>query len=196
VRAAARVACIIAAMSRLRATPSTPRASWTQVLGVCVFAVAMAFVEAMAVRYLRDAVGLGEWQKVLEGRRSLPHTYVLLEQAREAATMVMLAAVGYLACSTWMARLGAFLLAFGLWDITYYVWLHLLSGFPRSLTTVDILFAIPSHWRGPVWVPTLIATGFVAAGALLMLGVIGVRRRTVPPADAGRTGGHPDEPPE
>ena len=176
-------------MSGSRANHFAPRASWIQVLGVCVFAAAMAFVEAMAVRYLRDAVGLGEWQKVLDGRRSLPATYVLLEQAREAATMVMLAAVGYLACSSWLCRLGAFLLAFGFWDITYYLWLHLLSGFPRSLTTVDILFAIPSHWRGPVWVPTLIATGFVVGGALLMLGLIGRRRHVAPPVDAGGTGG-------
>lgn len=181
-------ACIIAAMSRSRTTPSAPRAPWTQALGVCVFAVAMAFVEAMAVRYLRDAIGLGEWQKVLDGKRSLPDTYVRLEQAREAATMVMLATVGYLACSSWLCRLGAFLLAFGSWDITYYLWLHMLSGFPRSLTTVDILFAIPSHWRGPVWAPTLIATGFVVGGALLMLGLIG-RRRAAPPADDGDTGG-------
>ena len=97
------------------------------------------------------------------------------------------------------ARLGAFLLAFGLWDITYYVWLHLLSGFPRSLTTIDILFAIPSHWRGPVWAPTLIATGFVVGGALLMLGLIGARRRAAPPVEGGGTddgeaGGDPGRP--
>jgi hypothetical protein len=159
--------CIIASMSGTHAIPSSSPTPWKQVLGVCVLAVAMAYVEAALVRYLRDAVGMPAWRQVLDGRQDLPAMYVGIEQAREAATMVMLALAGYLAGTTWLRRLGCFLLAFGVWDISYYVCLHVLTGFPRSLTSVDILFVIPSQWRGPVWVPTLIATGFVVAGTLL-----------------------------
>ena len=85
------------------------------------------------------------------------------EVVREAATLVMLLAVGGLAGRSWRSRLGYALVAFGVWDIFYYVFLKIITGWPHSLLDWDILFLIPLPWWGPVMAPVSIA--------LVMLGV-------------------------
>jgi len=89
------------------------------------------------------------------------------EVVREAATMVVLGAVAWLAGRRRADRVGAFLFAFGVWDLAYYLVLRLISGWPNSLTDPDILFLIPWPWVGPVWAPMLVAAIFVAAGSYL-----------------------------
>jgi hypothetical protein len=59
------------------------------------------------------------------------------------------------------------LVAFGIWDIFYYVFLVPISGWPRSLLDWDILFLIPLPWWGPVIAPMLIAALMIAGGTLV-----------------------------
>src|SRR6185503_3994362 len=58
------------------------------------------------------------------------------------------------------------LLAFGIWDIAYYIFLNPLTGWPKSLVSWDILFLIPLPWWGPVWAPVSIATLMIVFGLL------------------------------
>ncbi len=88
------------------------------------------------------------------------------EFVREAATLIMLLAVGILAGRTWRSRLGYSALAFGIWDIFYYVFLKLMCGWPRSLFDWDILFLLPLPWWGPVLAPVSIALLMIAWGTL------------------------------
>jgi hypothetical protein len=89
----------------------------------------------------------------------------VVEVIREACTLVVLGAVAWLAGRRWAHRVGAFLLLFGLWDLTYYAGLKLMLGWPESLGTWDILFLIPVPWVAPVWAPAMIAGVFVVAGS-------------------------------
>ena len=89
------------------------------------------------------------------------------EVVREAATLVMLLAVGWLAGRTWRSRLGFTLLAFGVWDIAYYLWLVPLTAWPNSLADWDILFLIPLPWWGPVLAPVMIAALMILGGCVL-----------------------------
>jgi hypothetical protein len=57
--------------------------------------------------------------------------------------------------------------SFGIWDVTYYAVLRLVSGWPDSVSNWDILFLIPSPWVAPVWAPVTIATLFVLGGTYL-----------------------------
>ena len=90
------------------------------------------------------------------------------ERAREAATMVMLLAAGYLAGRTGWQRLAYWLFAFGVWDIFYYVWLYVYLRWPASPGTRDLLFLIPGEWWAPVWMPMLASLAFVAVAVLIL----------------------------
>jgi hypothetical protein len=131
---------------------------------VATFAVAMAWVEAAVVYDLRLLVDrLEPYQP-----NPLPISGALgnIELAREAATLVMLVAVGGLAGSTLRARLAYVAIAFGIWDIFYYVFLKVMYGWPRSLLDWDVLFLLPLPWWGPVIAPTSIALLMIVWGTL------------------------------
>jgi hypothetical protein len=89
-----------------------------------------------------------------------------IELAREAATLVMLAAVGCLAGRTMRTRLAYAAVAFGLWDIFYYVWLKVMCDWPASLVDWDVLFLLPLPWWGPVIAPASIALLMIVWGTL------------------------------
>jgi hypothetical protein len=131
---------------------------------VMAFATAMAWVEAASVFYVRALMDRIEPYQA----PPLPMNGVLgnVESIREAATLVMIAAVGALAGRTWRRRAGYAALAFGAWDIFYYVFLHLMSGWPRTLTDWDILFLLPLPWWGPVLAPVSIALVMILWGTL------------------------------
>ncbi len=131
---------------------------------VVVFAVAMAWVESAVVFYLRSMIDRIEPYQpdplpIIGG-------FASVELPREAATMVMLFTVGVLAGRTWRARIGYAVIAFGVWDIFYYVFLKMMCGWPHSLLDWDVLFLLPLPWWGPVLAPGLIALLLILWGTL------------------------------
>jgi hypothetical protein len=149
------------------------RAAKSRIAAVFVYALAMAYVESAAVLYLRTIYGgvdpVGPRHPAIE---PIPD-FVWIEIGREAATMVMLAAVAYLAARTPVGRLGAFGVAMGTWDIFYYVFLWLFAGWPASPLAPDVLFLIPLPWWGPVASPVLLSALIVIAGAAAMARELG-----------------------
>ena len=132
---------------------------------VAAFAVAMAWMEAATVFYIRALVDRIEPYQP----QPLPMHEALgnVELVREAATLVLLAAVGWLAGRTWRQRAGYAALAFGIWDVLYYVFLRPISGWPDSLLDWDILFLLPLPWWGPVLAPASIAVLMILWGTLV-----------------------------
>ena len=137
------------------------RTRWALVM---VFAIAMACVEAASVFYIRALVDRVEPYQA----NPLPLQEALgsVELWREAATLVMIATLGILAGRTWRQRAGYAALAFGAWDVFYYVFLRLISGWPRTLLDWDILFLLPLPWWGPVLAPVSIAVLMILWGTL------------------------------
>jgi hypothetical protein len=137
-------------------------------LTVVLFAVAMAWVESAVVLYLRTLTDRIQPHQA----NPLPVIGSLgpVELVREAATLVMLLLVGILAGQTWRQRLGFASLAFGMWDIFYYVFLRVICGWPESLLDWDILFLLPLPWWGPVVAPVSIATLMVLWGTVAARG--------------------------
>ena len=134
---------------------------------VTVFAIAMGYLEAAVVYYLRVLVDrLQPYQP-----DPLPIVGGLgpAELGRELATMIMIFTVGALAGRTWRGKFGFAMLLFGVWDISYYVFLKPLTGWPNSLFDWDILFLIPLPWWGPVWAPVSIALLMILFGLLATL---------------------------
>lgn len=150
-------------------SPRDARRRW---IWVVVFATAFAYVESAVVVYLRKIYFDGSFDfpiaTLWEGGRRVLDPLIPIEMTREAATLVMLAAAGMLAGRNGLQRFCFFMIAFGVWDIFYYLWLKVILGWPGSLMTWDLLFYIPLPWVGPVIAPVLIAATMTAAGTVLI----------------------------
>jgi hypothetical protein len=131
---------------------------------VIAFAIAMAWVEAASVFYIRALVDRIEPYQV--NPLPIDDTLGYVELWREAATLVMIATLGMLAGRTWHRRVGYAAIVFGTWDIFYYVFLRVMSGWPKTLLDWDILFLLPLPWWGPVLAPVSIALVMIMWGTL------------------------------
>lgn len=118
-----------------------------------IFSVAMGFLETSVVVYLRELYYPQGFSFPLT---PIKPSVALTEFLREAATLVMLAAIALLAGTSRHMRLAYFIFCFAIWDICYYLFLKMLLGWPASLFTWDILFLIPVPWVGPVLAPVLL----------------------------------------
>jgi hypothetical protein len=134
----------------------------------------MGWLEGVVVVYIRGLFGMGHGAPipppadVVQQFARMPWL-LPTEQGREVATLVMLATVAWLGASRLRARVGAFLVIFGVWDIVYYIALYAMLRWPPSLATMDVLFLIPPSpwWTQPVWVPVAISTVMIIAGVRL-----------------------------
>lgn len=123
-----------------------------KIVGVFIFAVAMAALEAAVVVYLRELYYPDEFTVAF---KLVDEHIIVTELARELATLVMLLSIGYLMSKLWSVRFAYFLTSFAIWDIFYYVWLKVFIDWPATFFDWDILFLIPFTWIGPVAAPII-----------------------------------------
>lgn len=144
---------------------------------VLFWSVAFAYVESAVVEYLRalyfpleaggfrfplltpdqfQALGLQHWHRLL------------IELGRELATLVMLASVGLMAGKNRREAMAHFMIAFGVWDIFFYLWLKVFLDWPTSIMTWDLLFLLPVPWVGPVIAPVIISVVMIASGVTVL----------------------------
>ncbi len=144
---------------------------------IILWAVAFAFVEAAVVEYLRAIYylpGDGGFRfpvLTVEQIRALGEEHwrrLLIELGREAATLVMLTAVGIVAGKNRRESWAYFMIAFGVWDIFYYLWLKLFLGWPPGMMTWDLLFIVPVPWVAPVLAPVIISAALMVSGLIVL----------------------------
>jgi hypothetical protein len=140
---------------------------WRLLLWLTLFSVAMAYVEATVVVYLRQ-VHYPENLLRLFPPAILTGQELLIELGREVATVVMILGVALLAVRGLMSVFAAFVYVFGLWDICYYVWLRATIGWPVSWREWDILYLIPWAWLGPWIAAAAIAVMFTIWGGWVL----------------------------
>ena len=127
------------------------------IAALAIYATAMALVEAVVVVYLRELYyPNGSFIRAATDIRVIPWEILRVEMWRELATMIMLAAVSFLAFDRLKERLWAFVFTFSFWDVGYYLFLYVFLRWPPSLATIDVYFLIPFVWVGPVWFPLLV----------------------------------------
>ncbi|HET9486231.1 MAG TPA: hypothetical protein VFO54_02305 [Chryseosolibacter sp.] len=132
---------------------------------ISVFSVAMAALESAVVVYLRALYypeGFTVAFKIIDEK------ILLIELMREAATVLMLLSVGFLAGKDLKSRMAYFLLSFAVWDIFYYGWLKVFINWPLSLFEWDILFLIPFTWLGPVLAPIICSVTMILLAMALL----------------------------
>jgi hypothetical protein len=163
------------------------RLTWGQLLVAAVFASSFGFVEAAVVVYLRAAVGLlpGYQGTLADVQRAIttydqsksfadfPPSLMTVEAWREAATMVILASVAFLAATKFRERWALFLWTFAIWDETYYGGLWATIRWPGSLRELDVLFLIPVPWISQVWFPLVVS-------GLTLVAILMVRAKPIP----------------
>jgi hypothetical protein len=151
-----------------------------------LFGAAFGFVEAAVVFYLRNLIHFHQNYSISHYRVFLnlgfitfvspSHSLLLnhrvsdVEVARETCTIIMLVCVSFLAARRTRQRVGAFLVGFATWDLTYYLFLRIIDDWPKSLFTRDVFFLIPVTWIGPVITPIIICLIMLAVGITLFLG--------------------------
>jgi hypothetical protein len=125
----------------------------------------MAFIESAVVVYLRDIYYPEGFRFPL---RLIEDKNIIVEIAREFATIFLLLSFAAIAGKRFWERFAYFLLAFGLWDIFYYVWLKVILNWPATILDWDILFLIPIPWIGPVIAPVSLAVLMIIMGIMIM----------------------------
>lgn len=162
---------------------------WFKILIVTVFAAAMGYVEAAVVVYLRALFNIvGEYQVIQHDPSDVlialpfftllqPHNlFAILPDSkilgtdllREIATIVMLLTFGWLVGETIKRKIAIFLYTFAVWDISYYVFLYLILGWPSSVKAMDVLFLVPVPWVAPVFLPVTISMMMIAVSLFLL----------------------------
>jgi len=154
-------------------------------VALLIFGIAFGYVEAAVVVYLRNlsepvrvsyypGTGSADLFPILTPQelRSADHgrlwQLLHVEIPREAATLVMLAAVAFIVGTNGMQRLAAFVIAFGTWDVAFYGFLKMLIGWPASFFTWDLLFLLPVPWSGPVLAPVLVSCAMIGGGVIVL----------------------------
>ena len=149
-------------------------------LAIVLFGMAFGYLEAAVVTYLRElhepvrqhyypgrpSSELFPLLRLEQVRSAAPEQMrvIEIEVGREAATLVMLAALALAVSENSSQWAAAFAVAFGVWDLAFYAGLKLLLDWPASLLTWDVLFLIPVPWAAPVLAPALVSVAMIAAG--------------------------------
>ena len=126
---------------------------YTKLFLLALFGIAMAHLEGVVVVYLRKALGMTDSESNKESLEKFPVRYLHIEMTREAATIIMLVVIAYIAGSGWVEKGIFFLWTFAFWDLFYYLSLYILIKWPPKFSTIDVLFLIPKPWIAPVWFP-------------------------------------------
>lgn len=156
------------------------------VFALFLFGVSFGYVEAAVVVYLRTLCETARASHLhlradpslatifplltpaeIEGNASLLRT-LKIELGREAATMVMLAALALAVGRNGTEALAALVMTFGIWDVAFYGFLRLFIHWPASLFTWDLLFLLPVPWSGPVLAPVIVSLSMIAAGFMVL----------------------------
>lgn len=158
---------------------------------ITAFAIAMGFLEAAVVVYMREILYPGGFDFPLQ---PISPGLAITELLREVATLIMLLTVGMLGSRAlspgiqqeaspggrFSTGFAWFLYSFAIWDIFYYVFLWLILGWPQSIMTWDVLFLIPTTWTGPVLTPVLVALAMIGFALLILLRAEAGRESRIP----------------
>ena len=163
------------------------------IVGLFLFGISFGYVEAAVVIYLRALYeplrerltpgrAPGDLFPLVDSGRMVsvaPETKRLLEVEviREAATLIMLAAAAMLVAGERSFWLPAFSIAFGVWDISFYLFLKLWIDWPASLLTWDLLFLLPVPWASPVLAPVLVSLTIIGCGLAALYRPVYIRPR-------------------
>lgn len=120
-----------------------------------LFAFTFGYNEAAISYYLKVQEKNSEGQSTFLS--ATPEKTLKIEKLRELASLFIMIFVGMLTRGNAFRKFASFVYMFGIWDITYYVTLKRITGFPYSLFEWSILYLFPFPWMAPVIAPFIIS---------------------------------------
>lgn len=122
-----------------------------------IFGISFGYLEAIVVVYIRRILPVEDFKHLTSVSNVsaflAKYNVLLIEQTREASTIIILLAIAIIAGTRLRERFAYFLWIFGIWDIFYYIFLYVWIKWPKSLFDLDILFLIPHPWIAPCILP-------------------------------------------
>jgi len=137
-----------------------------RILLLFLFSIAMAYMEAAIVVYLRLLYYPSGFYFPMV---VIPGHLALTEIGREISTLIMIWVIAMLVGQNFRERFSFFCLTFGIWDLFYYGWLFILIDWPASFLDWDILFLIPLPWIAPWLAPALVSIALICASLIVLL---------------------------
>ncbi len=155
----------------------------TALLALCV---ALGYLDAVTTFALRgtlevgpEGVDLPRGDLARAAVEAMPARLIALEQTRQAATVLLLITVAFVAGRNALQQWGTFFFALGGWTVFRYVAIRTITDWPASLTSADAIVVLPRPVYAPVWLPVVVALGLMALGvALIRAGALALRRRS------------------
>ena len=141
------------------------KTSSDKIIALVIFSIAMAALESAVVVYLRELYYPNGFTVAF---KLIDEHILLVEIARELATLIMLISIAYLIGHNRADRFAYFLLSFAVWDIFYYVWLKVFIDWPASILGWDILFLIPITWLSPVLAPVICSLTMIVLAIVIL----------------------------
>jgi hypothetical protein len=136
-----------------------------KIIVLVIFSIAMAALESAVVVYLRELYYPDGFTVAF---KLINEHILVIEIARELATLIMLMSIAYLIGHNRVDRFAYFLLSFAVWDIFYYVWLKVFIDWPTSIIDWDILFLIPITWLAPVLAPVICSLTMIVLATVIL----------------------------
>ncbi|MCX6383996.1 MAG: hypothetical protein NTV16_05845 [Actinobacteria bacterium] len=130
-----------------------------------IFSIALAYLEAAAVIYIRQLLYPQGFQFPITS--SLSSFILHIEILREFSTLIIIFSVALLAGKKFIDRFAYLIYIFAVWDIFYYVFLKLTIKWPLTFLTWDVLFLIPIPWTSPILFPLLCSVTMLAISIFL-----------------------------
>ena len=140
-------------------------------LSLWVFSLAFGLIEAAVVIYLRHSIGVNgqDLFPLLQQNDEAVRWAFSIERVREVATLLVMLTPAILFSNRNFERFLAYVIVFGVWDLSYYAFLRIFLGWPETLFTYDVLFLVPTLWVAPVFCAVLISATLVVFGSAYLL---------------------------
>ncbi len=149
-------------------------------IALTALCVALSYVDAVATVHARaagpiDAAGATFTPGALE---ELTPREIALEQTRQAAIVLLLITIAFIAGRNGLQQWGTFVFTLGGWAMLRYAVIRTLVDWPRSLGDTDTVFLLQEPISAPVWMPVVAGLGLVVLGVtLIRAGALVLRRR-------------------
>jgi len=153
-------------------TKSTRSWDYNRLTLLSAFAVALGYLQALAILYVHHILGIGPLTANFDPNalQQAPDWLISSQQTSQVALIILLTVFALLVARRLSHKLGVFVFVGGLTMLVRYASLKAATAWPVSWTTQYCLLWIPRPWYGQIWIALVVSAGAVALGLLLLRG--------------------------